>query len=465
MSRRFSLLCLGVLLILAAVVRFHKYAEFPVVGETADEYAWTMLGASLIETGEPASWSQFDAYKDNQVTDVVMKNPQTGARFPIVRPVFDHPPLFGLVPGFAQAIRGEWSVAPSAKVIRLPVIFFGILNVLLLYLISKHFFKEPLAQFVPAVIYATAPLFVFSSRLVVAENMLSTLTLLVIYLLVGMKASKKQFWLLVLVSAAAVLTKMSGVAIPVAIIAYGWSQKQDAWKAGILGLILGFVAFMLYGAFFNWELFVNVFSTQAGRNIGLATLHTRLFLHPAIVDKFYVDGWLIAGLAATVLVFFKAPKQFLSVKLFFLSTLMFIFFFVGEQTFHGWYDFQYYPLLCLCLGYVVVEMLRDKNYLLLGLLWIMLLPMLRFGLMSTNLYYLLSPWAMRTVMALGFVPWVLQQLPVKPTLPQWAAAAILSIVVIGNVVAVLTFQKELYWRADDYFIFRGYIYPDTQPKE
>lgn len=41
----------------AFFLRFYNYTSFPIGGETADESAWTYLGSSLIQEGQPTSWS------------------------------------------------------------------------------------------------------------------------------------------------------------------------------------------------------------------------------------------------------------------------------------------------------------------------------------------------------------------------------------------------------------------------
>jgi len=49
------------------ILRVFHYWSFPVFGETADESAWTHLGASLIQEGVPASWSYFGPYQPDYV--------------------------------------------------------------------------------------------------------------------------------------------------------------------------------------------------------------------------------------------------------------------------------------------------------------------------------------------------------------------------------------------------------------
>jgi len=95
------------ILLLGLFLRAYQYAEFPIAGETADEIAWTMQGASLIQEGQPTSWSYFGSYKDFIYRD------NGEGKAPWVRPVLDHPPLFGLIPGFFHTLKSSWDEIPS----------------------------------------------------------------------------------------------------------------------------------------------------------------------------------------------------------------------------------------------------------------------------------------------------------------------------------------------------------------
>lgn len=464
MFKRWQVVIFFLILVLAFLLRFNRYAEFPIVGETADEFAWTLLGASLIQTGTPTSWSLFDVYEDYWITEEESFDIGTGQQYPLVSPVFDHPPLFALLPGLAQTVRGQnWIEPASAKVMRLPLLFLGTLNVALLYFVAQRLFQDKRIVYFSVLIYTTAPLFVFSSRLVLAENLLTTLILMTLWVMLAVPSSRKLMIIIGMLSAVAVLTKLAGIVIPATIVLYGITQKNPVWKAGLVGAIVGGILFAAYGAFYDWQLFVEVFSTQANRGFGFLTLHNRLFVHPAVVTKLFVDGWLITGVLALFLMLYDAPKKFLLTSLFCISNLLFILFFVDEQTHYSWYDFPIYPLLALAMGYVILKILTEKRYLLFSVIWLLLLPIFRYGFILTNIYYQaleISSWIGRSFVTLGLLPWTLYQFWPKKAWSEKTVLLLLSSIIIINIVTVFAFKQDLYWATDEYLYYRGFIFPD-----
>lgn len=442
------------ILILGLFLRLNKFANFPIYGESKDEIAWTMLGSSLIQKKYPISWSEFPAYKN----DYVLADHSIDINHPVVSPVFDHPPLFSFLPGIAQTIKGDWQGPYSAKVIRFPIILLGVVNIYLLFLLSKKIFKDTRFALLATAIYSTAPLFVFSHRLVVSENLLTTWLLLTLIFLYD-RNSKKTFIKLVLLSCLAMLTKMAGVIIALLIITTGIIQKKSFWKAGLIGAFLGILLFCIYGAFYNWPLFTQVMLTQASRGLGFATFYNRIFIHPALVHKIYTDGWMITGLLSMALLIYSAKDRFIPIVFAFLANTIFILFFVSELTYYGWYEYPAFPLYCISLTYVVREIFKRKNYILIGVFWILLLPLHRFALINSNLYYDLSPFLMRGLMILGFLPWSLHVIKAPKRIIDISIILIFFLILLSNIVTVLTFTQETYWGTDEYLYFRGYIFP------
>ena len=124
------------IIFLGLFLRAYRYPEFPIAGETADETAWTMLGSSIIQVGEPISWSYFGSYKNYIYKD------NGDSKAPLVKPVLDHPIIFSLIPGFFHSLKNSWDQIPSMKLIRLPMILIGTANIWLLYLVAQKIFKE-----------------------------------------------------------------------------------------------------------------------------------------------------------------------------------------------------------------------------------------------------------------------------------------------------------------------------------
>ena len=429
------------IIFLGLFLRAYRYPQFPIAGETADETAWTMLGASIIQTGKPASWSWFESYDDYIVIN--------GPNYRLVSPVLDHPPLFGLIPGFFHSLKNSWDQVPSVKLVRLPMILIGTLNVWLLYLVAQKVFKEKKVAQLAAAIYAFAPTFVFSSRLVVAENLLVTWMLLVIYLIKS--PLKRRSLFLILVSVAAIFTKVSGLVIPLGIILYGWQNKESGLlKTGLSGLLLGELSYLLYGALLNWQLFLEVNLSQAGRDLGLSTLLNRLFLHPAVVEKIFFDGWLFLGLFAIMALFLVNPKKYLIIKTYLVLWLAFIAATVGEQTLHGWYDYPLYPLLALATAWFLHYLATQKMYWLTWLSWLLLLPTIRLALVFSNQYTEVSNLAMRGMMGLGVLPLGFSLIK-KEKLMKKSILLLGLILLIAAIVVVLKINDRSYWEMNQFF--------------
>lgn len=440
-------LILAVLIVgLSFGLRINRYWDFPVGGETQDETAWAFLGASLIQTGQPTSWSFFAPYNP----DYILSERENMA--PLVRPALDHPPLFSLLPGFFHALKTNWQTYPSIKVIRLPMVLLGTFNVALLMLVASRLFKDKKWIYLSGLIYGVAPSFVFSSRLVVAENLIVTWTLLA---LLGLTLSKWrwQSLLLIIIGVAAILTKVSGLVVPVGIFIYGLaSQDKKIWKAGLLGGLIGIACFVIYGALYNFGLFIEILRSQAGRDLGWSTLQNRFFLHADIVEKIFFDGWILLGLFAGVLLLWQRSARFLAINTLLILNLFFILLTSGEQTFHGWYDFSLYPLLVLATVEVLREIFAQKNWLLFAFVWLMLLPILRMAGVHGGWYQNLPSLMVRLVSALGFLPFFFSLLKWKKfNDSRWLVWVLFSVLLIASVYAVLVFNQVSYWEEHQFF--------------
>ncbi|MFH2118331.1 MAG: glycosyltransferase family 39 protein [Candidatus Paceibacterota bacterium] len=448
-SKTKNLLIFLLLIAVAFLLRSWHYAYFPIGGETADENAWTLLGSSLIQEGTPASWSYFSAYDNYHYIEGVYNAP-------IVRPDLDHPPLFSLLPGTAHSLKADWLAAPSLKVIRLPLVILGAINVGIFWLVLRQVFTQKWAL-VGTSLFLTIPSLVFGSRLVVAENLLVTWILLTLLIIFNKSSLTKQNrwtgWLLALFSAAAVLTKVSGLIIPASLFIYGLLIKQPKiTKIAGIGGLLGASLFALYGAIYNWPLFLAVLTDQSARQLGLATLQNRLFLNPALVRHPFFDGWKVLGLFASfwLLVQPTKNKKLLLVHLFTIFSLLFIGLTVGEDTFHGWYDFVLWPSLIISSTALLQTIWQTKNGLLVGLVWLLLLPSLRLALMFSDNYADLGNWLMRGIVLIGFLPLGWQALN-RQNLIRKTMLVLFVILLTANLTSILSITHEAYWLQADFF--------------
>ncbi|HCR81206.1 MAG: Glycosyl transferase family 39 [Candidatus Pacebacteria bacterium GW2011_GWB1_47_8] len=430
---------LVLILATAFFLRVWRYYDFPVGGETADESAWTLLGASLIQERVPASWSYFLPYENYHYVEGLFDAP-------IVRPALDHPPLFSLVPGTAHSLKSFWLDSPSFKVIRLPMVLLGTLNVLLFWFVVRQIFAQTKWVVLATALFATIPTIVFGSRLVVAENLLITWILLAMLLVFRRPTKQRTLWL-VLISIAAVLTKVAGLIVPISLLVYGLLTRQKiVARTGVVGGLLGIGLFAFYGVVYNWPLFVAVVAIQSTRALGLATLQNRLFLNPVLVKHIFFDGWQVMGIMAAValLLHRSNDKKLLLAHIFTVASLLFIALSVGESTFHGWYDFVLWPSLIISLAGFLKILFETSNTLLFGIFWLMTLPVMRLALVFTDQYEHLAGWLVRVMIGLGFLPLLWQTLDRQKLvrITPW----LLLIGLLGfNVVTILTVSHEAYW--------------------
>lgn len=326
-------------------LRFHNYATFPSVEATADEWAWTWLGASLLSEGVPTSWSLFYGYDaENRV--ILPENPtQT-----LVRPALDHPPLFSLIPGAVHLLSGREVLAmPSQTAIRFPMVLLGTFNVLLFTLIAMRMKGSRTAATLASLWYASAPLVVIGSRLVVADNLLATLVLILLWLAITKRLRPTHELLLAFVAA---LIKIQGLFIGIGFGLYAVVQNKYRHAALLGGAITAaLLVFGVYGAYFDWQLFTSIFAEQAGRATGYTTILHRFFFHPSLAAQPWPTALKPVLFVTTIGAILTHPKSefWKRAGSLFLTFIALSLMSVDEFNINGWYEFTLYPILFLSL--------------------------------------------------------------------------------------------------------------------
>lgn len=471
-----SLLTAG-LILLAFGLRWHDYAQFPVVGETQDEVAWTLLGGSLMQTGTPTSWSWFSAYPNTEIV-------QWGRTdFRLVTPVVDHPPLFSLIPGTMVTLAGDaWKQLPSMVLVRFPMVFLGTLNVVLFAWWLHRLPISPVWRWTSLAIFATAPSFVFLSRMVLSENLLLTFVLGI--LLITTRSQTKVvkptspwlLWGLLLLHALLPLTKIMGIALAVGSIAGIWlgkSRRQASWAAA--GLVIGIMLLFGYMAMFDFGLFWEIQTQQSQRSVGMLTLFSAFLWNDGLVNKPFMDGWLTLGFwsafaALLVQPWRVSPKKTGNVlasawvlqSAIFLAGLAFLLLSVGEHTIHGWYRIPFFPLMAFALGWAFNTVWQQRNWWGLAVLWLLMGIHIRLGLvhlLRVDFYSVSGSWQRLWVIGAGV--WVLLGLISLPERWQnklWRMATVLlfAAVLLSHVATVAFITERSYWR-DSTFVESGLV--------
>lgn len=368
------------LLVLIVVVGFNlrrfSFAQVPQPGDTADEYSFGWVGLSLIQQGYPIAWSGVAPYEhDYQIINVdnVFGRDPTRLPFPIDKPWFDHPPLFGLfVGGFAYLSGARDFVDASVLLLRKPMVILGTLNIVLIFILAS-IIQDKILGLVSAASYSLAPIVVISSRLALAENGYIPLFLTaVISAVLYIKNSKSIFWYFACVLAGiALLFKVSGISVAIALFLIVVVTKKKLDLKVTLPLIASVFSaialFIIYGAYFDFDLFVKVLAMNSGRILGAGSeLFTQAITAPRIATlRTFSDGWNLVGWISLFMLFMTSWQKDFSTKIILACVLAYFLVFMvfgGEP--YGWYRFPFLPFLVIASAKIFLAVYTSTNLIL-----------------------------------------------------------------------------------------------------
>jgi len=354
---RWQKLLVFAVIVLGTVLRLHTYDVYPQRGATSDEYTYSFLGQSLLTGGVPISWSYFGGYKNHR--DLTINK----LYFPIVWPYFDHPPLSGILVAAWAIVNGETTFEQiSLSTIRLvPILFTFISSVLLFFLLYRQY---GFAIALPAlIIYSTSTIMVVSSRVVMAENLLTPLLLgaLVYYERVRKKISLRSAIILGIISSLAVWTKELGIVVAMSVVALFIYDKQKLFHSIVVVAIVAaaILGYVVYGFAYDKEVFLTIVATQASRMVGPETL-LMLASRPVLINKVFYDGWYPFGLVGVFACFVDWKKHFRMLLPFFIYFVLL----VGSLTREGdmgWYMIVAYPFLAAASAIVLGDWWKKPN--------------------------------------------------------------------------------------------------------
>jgi len=415
------------ILLLGLILRLHNYSLYPQRGASSDEYTYSFLGISLLTKHMPISWSAYTAYKNLQHLTI------NNLYFPIVYPYFDHPPFAGIIVGGWSILFGQDSfVEVKLKTVRLVPIFLSTASQLLVFLLGWKIFNFKTGIWA-LLIYSTTTIFAISSRVVFAENVLIPLMLLSIYLFYVFKnkITTARTIMLSILCGLSFWTKELGIATFLTMLYFFISYKI---KPKFLLLLVAtstllILSYGLYGMYFDWDLFREVFSLQAERDVGPRTL-LYLISTPIIVNKVYFDGWYLFGIISFFLSFLDYNKN----KILLIPSLIYfllLIFSLTEQGEMGWYMIPMFPFMAIFSARLLVDSLRKQSI-------FVLLMLLIVGLY--NIHYLyevpfgLTPLAFRLLMFIMFGPFILAILFNKDRFFRFLGNVWFYIFIVSNVI-------------------------------
>lgn len=372
-NTKISYIVLVFIILLGFLLRYHNYTIYPRHGATFDEFAWTWLGINLIQHQVPISWSSQSQYQHRK--HLIYQ----GAAFWIVKPYLEHPPLFGIVSGTSALLSGAKDMySVTLKNMRSLSLMLGVLSMVVLFLFVNSLYGKRIA-FLTIILYATVPTIVIGSRIVQNENFLIPFWLFSLYLINKYLQTKKRWMrnIASIIGGLLILAKVPWlvVSLSLGMILFYKGRRRDALFVGVVALGF-FLLFIAYGLYFDKQLFISLIQLQAARyDISFDGLFS-IFTHPLLVDRYYLDGWILFG---WVSIFFisKNIKKHLFVLLPFISYFAFYVFAIPNEPAHGWYRYPFYPFLITALAIVLEEERKKLSFLTLFFVFIVGLPLLQ----------------------------------------------------------------------------------------
>lgn len=351
-------IALAAILALAALLRFHDYALVPFHHETADEYQHAWEGWHLLHERTPAAWSTFpDRYPPSQTRDFRW----FGDRYVLVRPYFDHPPLFSIPVGLLCSLVGAKGFLDcTLPVMRVIPILCSLAGLLLLYRLARAYQASERGALLACLVYATVPVIILGHRLVKAENLLALLFMGAVLALTeeGKRSPRRAAVIAGVLSALALWTKATGIAVPATALLMLATRRR--WKdAAVVAALTaaGLALYLLYVSAYDFGLFLRVLQAQ-GTTKWVSLDAFQDLLGGKVVVKWFGRGtylWLL--LAAGVAAFGRARALLLPVAVYAAILCLN----ADHRVIYGWYRIPLYPFLCIAAGLYLETMIEEAD--------------------------------------------------------------------------------------------------------
>ena len=414
-------------------IKIFNYDRYPLMGHL-EEYAYSWMGINLIENGVPQTWSPAGKLPGQNIAfSGKLKDYGVEQDVTILSPWLDLPPLYGLLSGGVAHLykSGPWTVNP-ASYIRLPAILFSLLTSLVLFLFIKKLFDFKTA-FLAMTIYSLTPVFVFGSRLSVAENGIAFLYLLSIYLTLCYIEKKRWYILLFLPILAGIAGLFKQTGFFIVFFEIFLLAKEKLWKEGLFAFLgtLYFVGVLFgYGASVNFDLFKLVSQNQSLRPIGFQGLPV-LLQSPGFSTDFLYDGWYVFHLLS--IIYFSISKykdkKIQIITSAFIFWAMVVVFSGGQTDILLWYHYPFFPYLAAAGALMIFEIIKAPN---------LITSILIIGLLLTGQSFLsnefrpeIEPMKFRFLTTLLLTPIILFTLIKKPVFEKISKIIIVGVIITG----------------------------------
>jgi 4-amino-4-deoxy-L-arabinose transferase-like glycosyltransferase len=358
--KKFNLLILLSILILGFFLRSENLTTWPREGATFDEFAWTWQGINLIQTGVPKSWSPHPQYKNAQ--QITYRK----AAFNLVTPYLEHPPVFGLVAGSYAILTGVQDMYHvTIQNMRGLALLLGMISIVLVFFLAKELYGTGIAL-VSALLYACIPTVVVGSRLVQNENFFIPLFLLVLFLIARFIKTKKSLLrnIAAIICGLLALSKVPFLAAALAVVGILLYFKLYKDTAKFLAIVVPiFLLFFVYGAYYDWGTFINLWKLQLARYDLTFNSIFALFTKPYLVDRGYIDGFIFWGWISFFLLLIKENRKNIILIAGVLGYLLVYLAGIPDEPGHGWYRYPFYPFLIISVAIFLKEYFAKNIFL------------------------------------------------------------------------------------------------------
>jgi hypothetical protein len=341
-----------VIFLVGLTLRVHRLGQFPEHNRTADEFAWTWSGMTLLSEGAPRAWSWMPGYPEVPIQH------WRGNEYRIVKPWFDHPPLYPLYVGAFMHAAGTHSIfAVELSTMRLSTILLFVVAFFLFLAVARRY-ADDAHVLVALAFWAAAPTAVWNGRLVVAEQLMLPLALFGWWGMLRYVETRRGRWLVVVSVASALLplTKVAALAFALFYFTVALLRRERALVVTVcLGAGCGLALYALYGHHYGWALFRELLREQASRFADFGGFYALVFT-PRIVEKSFMYLPFLLGFF-TLLADLRDGRH-AEVGLFAAVYAGAIAFFLPWNQ-YGWYLIPLYPAMAFGLASFVVRAYRD----------------------------------------------------------------------------------------------------------
>ena len=344
---------LGVAIFLVGLgLRVHHLGTFPEPNRTADEYAWTWSGMTLVGEGTPRAWSWMPGYGNVPLTH------WRGDDYRIVRPWLDHPPAFSAYMGaFMRAAGTRDILAVELGTARLAMLPLFALAFFLFWAIARRQGDEATAL-VALAFFAAAPAAVWNGRLVMAEELMLPVALAGWWALVRFRETGARGWLVAVAALTALLPLVKVAALGFALFLFTIAavKRERALAIAVcVGGALGLLLYAAYGAHYGWHLFREILREQGSRFVNFGGFYALVFTPRVVVTAF---NYLPFLLGFFVLLADLRDGRNAEMGLFAAVYAGAIAFFLPWNE-YGWYLMPLYPAMAFGVASFVVRAWRE----------------------------------------------------------------------------------------------------------